>query len=364
MEQYIVSKKQAKESGINLDMVDYCRQIRRIAQLDRVVLDTSVHKDNQFNTHLFPYIKYCGLEPLDFIKGYLANLQPYMLEQRKSQEKKENFTCVLDKAYRISLYIKVDKTKNNEVIVSFHENRVRGYAPENNTIRNFNLLQREIVPVIGEPTGARMEGSEKEEIKVFIQRGMLLLPIQVMARACEGNIYLVERGSLENPIVEQCNQYLRDLYTSNIELSALDNVEIFSVLQQISFTSYGNTIFSNLTLLIDNLDIQRGLASKAAADFVLATYIDHLYLTMDQAEELIDVLNEKYAFSSKQDMKTILTYISDKLLASADTTLKIIDVENEVADSLQHVIDSHNETIVPVDANGNIMNLARRKRGR
>ena len=84
MEQYIVSRKQAKKSGINLDTVDYCRQIRRIAQLDRVVLDTSIHRDNKFNTHLFPYIRYCGFEPIDFIKNYLANLQPYMLERRKS----------------------------------------------------------------------------------------------------------------------------------------------------------------------------------------------------------------------------------------------------------------------------------------
>ena len=140
------------------------------------------------------------------IKGYLANIQPYMISRFPSQEKSDTILCVLDNAYRISLYIKLNKQKGNELIVSFRENNKRGIAKENNTIINYSAVQREIVPVIGEPTGARIEGSPMEEIKVFVQRGMLLLPIRVMAEACEGNIYLVERGSIETPIIEECNQ--------------------------------------------------------------------------------------------------------------------------------------------------------------
>ena len=334
MEQYIISKKEAEENGVDLSMIEYCRQIRRVAQCNRVLLDESVHSNNKFNKHLFPYIEYCGLSPLDFVKQYLSNLQPYMLEHRKGQEKGKNFTCVLDTAYRISLYIKVDRTKNHEVIVSFHENiNKRGFAPENNTIVN----KKNIVPVFGEPTGARIVGSEREEIKLFIQRGMMVMPINVMAQACESNIYLVDRESIENPIIDRCNQYLRDLYMSNLDFDSLNNVEVFSVLQQISFTSYGNSIFSNLTLLIDNLDIQRGIASKKVADFALSTYIEHLYLTLDQAKELIDVMKEKYSFSSKKGMTIILDRIEDKLLNQADKTLKIVSPnDNNVVDDINN----------------------------
>ena len=364
MDHNIISKKEAKENGVNLDCVDYCRQIRNLAQLDRVKLDENIHRTNNANKHLFSYIEYCELDPLQFIKSYLSNLQPYMLEHRSSQEKKDTMVCVIDNAYRISIYIKVDRLKGKELIISFHENiNKRGYAKENNTIQNFSALYSEIVPVFGEPMGSRLDGSKKEEIKVFIQRGMLILPVRVMAQKCEGNIYLVERGSIERPIVEECNQYLRDLYSSNVDLEALNNVEIFSVLQQISFTSYGNTIFSNITLLIDNLEIQRGQTSKIAASFALTTYIDYLYLTEDQAEELISLLHEKYSVTSSRNIESIIDRVTDELLSVVDSTEQIIDMEQSAVE-VNELIDSHNREVAPEQHNEDVLNVSHRKKGR
>ena len=55
------------------------------AKLNRIVLDNSTHRSG-LNQHLFDYIEYCGLDTLTFIKSYLSNLQPYMIERRKDQE--------------------------------------------------------------------------------------------------------------------------------------------------------------------------------------------------------------------------------------------------------------------------------------
>lgn len=361
MEQYIITKKEAKDNGVNLDMIDICRTIRNLAQTDNISLDESIHKENAYNKHLFSYIEYCGLDVKEYIIKYLSNLQPYMLSEFKSQEKKDTYVCVLDNAYRISLYIKLDKQKGRELIISFHENSKRGIAKENNTIQNYESIRSEIVPVFGEPTGVRIQGSSREEIKVFIQRGMLLLPVLVMAQQCEGKIYLIERGSIETLIIDQCNQYLRDLYTSNVDLNALNNVEIFSVLQQISFTSFGNTIFSNLTLLIDNMEMQRGPASKAAADFTLTTYIDHLYLTNDQAQELISLLDEKYKVKSSRGIDILLTRVKDELNATAIETQKLI--EGETINN--NMIEDHNIQYIPKDTDeSSVTNLSKRTKGR
>ena len=363
MEHHLITKKQAKENGVNLDAVDYCRQIRNVARAEHVVLDKAIHRDNPYNKHLFSYIEYCGLDPKEYITGYLSNLQPYMISHFPSQEKgKENITCILDNAYRISLYIKVSREKGNEVIVSFHENNKNGIAHDNNTMLHFAGAKREIVPVFGEPTGARLAGDPKEEVKVFIQRGMLLFPVCVMAQPCEGNIYLVERGSLENPIIDACNQYLSDLYTSNQPPESIENVDVFSVLQQISFTSYGNTIFSNLTMLIDNMEMQKGLPSKKAADFMLMTYIGHLYLTSEQAEELISLMEDKYKVRSSRNIEILLNRVEDELLATADNTKAIIDEVKEENDG-KELIDAHNEYITPEDPE-NVEIVSRRKHGR
>ena len=119
------------------------------------------------------------------------------------------------------------------------------------------------------------------------------------------------------------------MYTSSVDLAALDQVEIFSVLQQISFTSYGNTIFSNLTLLIDNMEIQRGIPSIKAADFALTTYINHLYLTREQANELVALLEEKYVVHSMRNVRFLLGRIEDEIYAVAAETKEMIDVDCE-----------------------------------
>ena len=62
----MITKAKAKENGVNLDSVDICRQIRNLAQLDRIQLDESVHRDNPYNKHLFSYIEYCELDPKEY----------------------------------------------------------------------------------------------------------------------------------------------------------------------------------------------------------------------------------------------------------------------------------------------------------
>ena len=76
----------------------------------------------------------------------------YSIRSRAIQEPSSNFICVLDHMYRISLYIKIDKSFGKEVIVSFHENNKRGIAKENNMIRN---KPDYLVPVFADEICAR-----------------------------------------------------------------------------------------------------------------------------------------------------------------------------------------------------------------
>ena len=249
-----------------------------------------------------------------------------MIERYKEQEPDSNYICVLDNVYRVSIYIKLDKTFGNEVIVSFHENNKRGIAKENNMIQN---RYKEYVPVFADEVCARIDGSPKEEIKVFVQRGMLTLPLRIMGRKCENGLYIVNREDIETPILEQCNQYLRDMYTSDLELDALDKVEIFSFLHQISFTSYGNTVFSNISLLIDNMAIQKGHISKKVADFALITYVDHLGIEKEQAEELMELLEDKYRVKSQKGVELILERIKHGLTAKYEAKAPELTEEEE-----------------------------------
>lgn len=141
-----ISREQLISLGIDVTNIGICRKIRKLAKLDRIKLDENTHRSG-LNKHLFDYLDYCGLDKLEFIKGYLSRLQPYMLERHKDQEHKESITCVIDNLYRVSLYIKVDNTQFEEVIVSFHENNIRGIAKTNSLIKKDD---QRYVPVFAE----------------------------------------------------------------------------------------------------------------------------------------------------------------------------------------------------------------------
>lgn len=294
--------------GIDTSQVAVCKKLRRLAKLDRIILDETEHRSG-INKHLFRYLEYCGKDVLEYVKEYLSNLQPYMLERKKDQEPKDSFICVIDNMYRISLYIKVDTKQFEEVVVSFHENHKRGIAKDNSLlIWNKN----EYIPVFADSLTSKVENQNQYSIKVMMQRGIMVLPINLSGYKCN-DFFIVYKPDFEREMLQYCNQYIRQLYTSDLQIPGLDEIEVFATLQQISFTSYGRDTFSSLSLLIDSVHIQHDKISRAAADFALVTFSRNLKLTTEQKAELIDLLREKYTIQCNKDMDTLLTRIEDNL---------------------------------------------------
>ena len=304
----------AESKGIDMSMIAACKKIRGLAKLDRLTLDESQHRSG-LNKHLFDYIEYCGLDVLGFIKQYLSNLQPYMLERRKDQEPEKSFICVIDNLYRVSLYIKVDNKQFEEVVVSFHENNIRGVAKDNSLAVKKN--ESRLVPVFADMIGSKVHGENKYIVKVLMQRGLKILPLDLPAVSCQ-DVFLVERRMINMQFIEYCNDYIKDLYTSDLDLD-FDKIEVFSMLQQISFTSYGNDTFSSISLLIDSLCIQSDYNSKTVADFALVTFVQNLQLTEFQKKDLMNLLEQKFLVSSIKGITLILNRIRDSLNLSSDT---------------------------------------------
>ena len=286
--------------GIDMSQIAVCKKIRQLAKLDRIALDETEHRSG-LNKHLFDYIEYCGLNVLDFIKMYLSNLQPYMIERRKDQEKQKSFICVLDNLYRISVYIKLDSTQFEEVIVSFREE-----AKSNDIIK---VTPSRYVPIFADSVCSHMD--EKYVVKVFIQRGLKVFPIEIAAMKCK-DVFIVERNGIDQLLLSYCNEYIRDLYTSDLNID-FDQIDVFTMLQQISFISYGNDVFSSISLLIDSLCAQHDQFSKAVADSALITFVQSLKLTKEQADELKLLLNKKYTVTSIKGIDLILYRVKENL---------------------------------------------------
>ena len=288
------------DKGIDTSQIAVCKKIRQLAKLDRISLDETEHRSG-LNKHLFDSIEYCGLNVLDFIKMYLSNLQPYMIEHRKDQEKQKSFICVLDNLYRISVYIKLDSTQFEEVIVSFREE-----AKSNDIIK---VTPSRYVPIFADSVCSHMD--EKYVVKVFIQRGLKVFPIEIAAMKCK-DVFIVERNGIDQLLLSYCNEYIRDLYTSDLNID-FDQIDVFIMLQQISFISYGNDVFSSISLLIDSLCAQHDQFSKAVADSALITFVQSLKLTKEQADELKLLLNKKYTVTSIKGIDLILYRVKENL---------------------------------------------------
>lgn len=298
---------EAEKLGIDLSMAKICRILRKLAKLDRLKLDETEHRSG-LNKHLFHYIEYCGETVLEYVKNYLSNLQPYMIERRKDQEKKKSYICVIDNMYRISVYINVDKSFGEEMIVSFHEDNIRGVAKTNALIKN---KRNRLVSVFADSYGSIDMQNGNVSVKVLAQRGMKVLPLDIIGFKCK-DMFIVREADINNQFLNYCNEYIRDLYTSNLNLD-FDKIEVFSMLQQISFTSYGRDTFSSVSLLIDSMVSQPDAISRQAADFVLITFVQSLQLTDEQKKELVELLNEKYMVTSIRGIDDILYRVKTAL---------------------------------------------------
>ena len=296
--------------GVSTSNIAVCKRLRRLAKLDRVTIDQNEHRSG-LNKHLFDYIMYCGLDVLQFIKEYLSNLQPYMIERRKDQEFDSHVICVIDNLYRVSVYIKADDTQFEEVIVSFHEDNKRGVAKTNSLLK---IDTQKYVPIFADCVLSKLDNEEKYVVKGLFQRGLKILPIDLAALKCQ-DVFIVEKGAINLQFVSYCNDYIRDLYTSDLNLN-FDEIEVFSMLQQISFTSYGKDTFSSISLLIDSLCIQNDSVSKSAADFALVTFVSNLKLTEEQRNELMELLEQKFRVTSIKGIDIILNRIKEHLSIS------------------------------------------------
>ena len=279
------------------------RRVRRLARLDRLEIDESENDGSSIN-EFYKYLDYLGIEKLEYVKQYLSTIQPFMLTEMKSQEKFDNAICVLDGYYRISLYIKVDATKGEEIVVSFHENNKNGIAKVNPISRN------DYVYVFADSVGSHLQDSDDYSINLFITRGVRTFPINVPARKYDEEGFLVRYSYINNALIDISNRYLEDLYTSDIDFS---EVEPFSSLQQLSFTSFGNDIFSNISLLLDSILIQKDAIGRQVSDAALVIYCNSLELLATDRDELLLTLRERFKVNSSRVVPQLMARIESNI---------------------------------------------------
>lgn len=286
-------------------MIDACSKIRQLAKLNHIVFEQKGLRggiDKQF----LDYLAYCGMDEAEFVRNALSQLQPYMIEKKIENREAVNYVCMIDDLYRIlvSIVLAEDGQENIEVIFPADETGGVG-------VGNIDKKLPTHVPVFADCVLAVVENQNRYEVRVLVQRGLAILPMILPAVKKQG-MFWVERKAINRELVSACNNYIMDLYTSDLDLD-FDQIKIFSPLQQISFTAEGRDSFSNVSALIDSVCIQNDYVSKKIADFALVTYLRNLWLTRELRCELLNLLEEKYTYSGIKDINLLLDRVKTNL---------------------------------------------------
>lgn len=316
----IITRQEAEERGVDLSEVAICRKIRNIARTQNIEIRDDAHSSGVADI-LYKYLEYCGIDKTDYVKDYLSDLQPYLIK-KMPEEKYDSYGtkvyAALDIGYRIALYIiiEVDRETNMDtMVVSFHESYKKGRNGEFMAIRSNRYADntKVYVPVFKDSYDSINPDTGNAIVKIFVKRGLLKMPIILAGVDCE-DFCIVDRMAIERQLTDYSNKYIGDLYEFANSLDHdlnRNNIRLFSELQQISFTSYGNDKFSVFSLLIDSFLIQSDAPSRAAADFALTTYSTNLILTIEEREELVAQLKNKYAISDSPILPCLITKLEN-----------------------------------------------------
>lgn len=317
VEEIQINNKKAQEDNkpeevVDMSHVAICRKIRTLARINTIIVRTDAHS-NQNARNLLAYLDFCGIDVNDYISDYLQHLQPYMIERKEDEEYANNVICIIDKLYNISLYIKIEKPTDSDkeyTVVSFHEDYKykdgKPIAKQNSVLRKEDIIAAKqiYVPVFIDSYRSIDLTNQTAFINAYIQRGLLTLKLSLPTKARCKDVYFVRKADIEQAFLNYCNTYIEDLYASDLNLD-FSQIDIFTMLQQVSFTSYGKDSFSSLSLLIDSLFEQKDPFSIKAADFAISTYTLNLLLTEEEKADLIHLISEKYKIINRKGMEAL-----------------------------------------------------------
>ena len=297
----------------DIDIVNTCRLIRRLAMLEKIKIDTS-ESMNDLNKHLFDYIACCRRENgksdeenvREFVIECLSNLQPFMIEGFVQYELYDEYICVLDNVYRISVYLNVNTRKQKEIAVSFQEKNRKSTLQIINLFKNMGA---EFVPVIADSILSKKQDIYK--VKVFIQRGLMILPIELCALKCE-DIWLVRRSAIEKQLSEWYKVYINDLFTSDLELD-VSGISFDSVIKPKSNVTDEKDVFLTISILVDSWKLQDNYISKRAADFAIITYVCTLEISSEKVKKIENLLKGKYGVTRVESIACLIQRIGDVL---------------------------------------------------
>lgn len=259
------------------------RKLIKLALEPRTKFDFNPHKQSN-NLGIINFCKFCNVNPEEFIRIYLKNIQPFMIHEVDGRtDKSTDFSCILDATYSMPLWIEVRTTQFKEEIISFHE-----LNWDNQLLLKNARLSNTILCIPNNIYDNYVEIGDISFFKFDIIRGFKSFELELPGKKISNSCVRVNTITYKNKLLDSINDNLATVLDPLVNLNLRDYPR-FSRVNQISFTSYGDNIENNVSILLDLLYIDKKPSITAA----LSSLVQDL-LKLPDNDLIIDSLISKF----------------------------------------------------------------------
>lgn len=263
-------------SDSDKSLINTCKKIRMFVHTGRVTIDDSEHSASD-NKHLEKFLALCGKTYREVILTYLANLQPFQLIKDKSQEYQKSVTCIIDLSYCLVLYIKINFTSTDAIVVSFHENQLQKNVKycKKSTDLNYAIIRTEAEP------GSFIYAN------VVIPRGLITLKLELLCVVVSHDLVKINMANVNSACIRYANNKISELVQKDMK--------IFSSMKEVTFTSYGGSKLNDISVLVDKICFGKNDNEERSELIEVLNIQLRELLTLPDSQDYLEALAEKYS---------------------------------------------------------------------
>lgn len=286
----------------NEEIIDLCKRIRHDAVLDRFSYKIKDKTCDEIN-HMIDFLNFCDVSVEEFIKNHLTNVQPAMVFNYSWNI--NSASVYISTPFAISLWVWVPENKEEDIIVWIERGHENGWIYESSHREGIQYILTDSI-----------ENSVKDEnicsIRIFVPVGVMCVPVSVIAQLDASGTFICENKDFLNGIKKWVDDYIQDLYASNIEFKSLNETEVFYIDKQLDEGKTLAGYVNRFSVLIDNMYVNEHPLHRKSAAFALTMFTVLTQLSFSEKEWHIFSLKEKYKDKGKDIVIDFLTDVISK----------------------------------------------------
>lgn len=273
----------------NEENINLCKRIRHDAILDRFSYKIEDEKCDEVK-HIIDFLDFCCVSVEEFIKNHLINIQPAMISNVVWDM--DSTGVRISTPFAVTLLIWVPEKDDKELTVSIKKGHENGWIYESSHREGIQYILTDSIE-------NRVKDENICSIRIFVPVGVMCVPVSVIAQLDASGTFICDNKDFLNGIKKWVDDYIQDLYASNIEFNSLNETEVFYVDKELDEGKALAGYVNRFSVLIDNMYVNNHPLHRKSAAFALTMFTVLTQLSFAEKDYHVHVIKEKYKDKDK-----------------------------------------------------------------